>query len=110
MLVLVKIAEKKASILFQVKDITRITPIFVNGKLECYGLELTCDIHRIKLSPAQFDRLLPFLGYVDLSRDLDEPEELTTPLDEEFNNTISELLDMAIASPSTFPQHQDLKE
>lgn len=100
MLVLVKIAGNKASVIFRIKDITRITPIILNGKLYCYGLELTCEPHRIKLSPAQFNRLLPFLSYVDLSRDSEE--ELTAPLNEDFDETISELLDMAIESqPST---------
>lgn len=101
MLALIKIAGNKASILFRIKDITRITPILLDGKLDCYGLDLTCEPHRIKLSPAQFDRLIPFLSYVDLSRDLEE--ELTAPLEEEdFDRTISDLLDMAIESqPST---------
>jgi hypothetical protein len=107
MLVLIKIPGNKASIIFLVADITRITPILLQGKLDCYGLELTDEPHRIKLTPAQFDRLLPFLGYVDLTRDMEEPEELTAPLDEEFNRTISELLDMAIASPSPRPQSND---
>jgi hypothetical protein len=107
MLVLIKIPGNKASIIFLVKDITRITPVLLHGKLDCYGLELTDEPHRIKLTPAQFDRLLPFLGYVDLSRDLEEPEELTASLNEEFDRTMSELLDMAIAFPSPCPQSDD---
>ncbi len=107
MLALIKIAGNKASILFRIKDITRITPILLDGKLDCYGLDLTCEPHRIKLSPVQFDRLIPFLSYIGLSSGLEE-EELTAPLEEEdFDRTISELLDMAIASPSIRPQHQD---
>jgi hypothetical protein len=102
MLVLIKIAGNKASVIFRIKDITRITPILLNGKLDCYGLELTCEPHRIKLSPAQFDRLLPFLSYIDLSRDSEE--ELTAPLEEEdFDQTISDLLDMAIESQPPTP-------
>jgi hypothetical protein len=104
MLVLIKIAGTKATYLFLAKDITRITPILLDGKLDSYALDLTREHKSIHLSPQQFDRLLPFLGYVDLSRDLEQVEELTTPLDE-FEQTISELLDMAIASPSIRPKH-----
>jgi hypothetical protein len=101
MLVLIKLAGTKATCIFLAKDITRITPILVGSNLEGYALELTREHKSIHLSPQQFDRLIPFLGYIDLSRDLDE--ELPTVLDEEFEEIIGELLDRAIKSPSIRP-------
>ncbi len=102
MLVLIKLTGTKATCVFLAKDITRITPIFVGSNLEGYALELTREHNSIHLSPEQFDRLIPFLGYVDLSRDLDE--DPSTILDAEFEQTMSELLDRAIKSPSIRPE------
>lgn len=107
---LVKISEPQFTVFFHIKDITRITPLFTGRKVDYYALELTSSTRSIKLSIQQLNRLIPFLSYVDLSINLDEPEELTAPLDEEFNNTISELLDMAIQSPATRPQHDSLRQ
>ena len=103
MLVLIKIAETKATCIFLAKDITRITPIFAGRELEGYALELIRELKSIHLSPQQFDRLLPFLSYVDLNRDLDD-KGLPISADQKFDQVMSELLDIAIASPSIRPQ------
>lgn len=100
---LIKITEPTYTIFFRPEDIIRIVPVFSQREIDYYRLELKHESQCIQLSPQQLDRLTPFLSYVDLSIDLDEPEQLTVPLDEDFDKTISELLDMAIKSPLPSP-------
>jgi hypothetical protein len=99
---LIKITEPTHTVFFQIEDIIRVIPVFLFREVDYYRLDLKGGFH-IKLSNRQLNRLIPFLGYIDLSIELDEPQELTIPPDEEFEQTISELLDMAIKSPSPCP-------
>jgi hypothetical protein len=99
---LIKITEQTHTVFFQIEDIVRIIPIFLFREVDYYRLDLKGGFH-IKISITQLTRLTPFLSYVDLSINLDKPEELTIPLDEDFDRTMSELLDMAIKSPNPCP-------
>jgi hypothetical protein len=99
---LIKITEQTHTVFFQIEDIIRIIPVFLFQEVDYYRLDLKCGFH-IKISITQLTRLNPFLSYVDLSIDLDKPEELTMSLDEDFDRTMSELLDFGIKSQNPCP-------
>ncbi len=95
---LVKITEPTFTVIFRSEDITRITPVLVEGELDFYYLELTRMREKLKLSIEQVKRLTACLLYVDLSIDLDEDktELLEKPEADDFDRIMSDLLDMAI--------------
>jgi hypothetical protein len=107
---LVKIVEPKFTVFFDIKDITRITPVFAGEDVDYYALKLANSSGIIQLSTRQLERLTPFLGYIDLDLDLARREEITIPLEgEDFEHLMSELLDEAIRSPSVRPTIDHLK-